>query len=210
MTSRFSPHLSRRSMMRGLVGGVGVCVGIPTLDMFLNDERDGLRRTGAPAADPLRHLFLGPRPHRHARRRLALGPEDHGRGWEMTPELESLAPVKDKVSVFSGFRVIGDGRPNVVHWSGHASILSGIAPQRERSDGRSFAGHQGGRRDRRRHPLQVARTDPHRQDGELFDPHRPQLRDARDHRRSRSTRGCSARASRTPTAPTGSRIRASC
>ena len=44
------------------------------------------------------------------------------------PELESLKPVKDKVSVFSGFRAIGDGRPNLVHWSGHASILSGIAP----------------------------------------------------------------------------------
>jgi hypothetical protein len=32
------------------------------------------------------------------------------------------------VSVFSGFRAIPDSRANQVHWSGHASILTGIAP----------------------------------------------------------------------------------
>jgi hypothetical protein len=55
-------------------------------------------------------------------------PSKTGFGYEIMPELEALKPVKDKVSVFSGFRVIGDGRPNLVHWSGHASILSGVAP----------------------------------------------------------------------------------
>jgi hypothetical protein len=55
------------------------------------------------------------------------------------PELESLKTVKDKVSVFSGFRAISDGRANLVHWSGHASILSGIAPATAgRFDGPSF------------------------------------------------------------------------
>jgi hypothetical protein len=55
-------------------------------------------------------------------------PTKVGAGYEITPELEALTSVKDRVSVFSGFRAIGDGRANLVHWSGHASILSGIAP----------------------------------------------------------------------------------
>jgi hypothetical protein len=41
--------------------------------------------------------------------------------------------------VFSGFRAIPDGRANLVHWSGHASILSGVAPaSSSRFDAPSF------------------------------------------------------------------------
>ena len=29
---------NRRSLMRGLLGGAGICVGIPLLDQFLNDN----------------------------------------------------------------------------------------------------------------------------------------------------------------------------
>jgi hypothetical protein len=66
-------------------------------------------------------------------------PSKTGHGYEIMPELESLKPVKDKVSVFSGFRAIPDGRANLVHWSGHASIMSGIAPAATgRFDGPSF------------------------------------------------------------------------
>jgi hypothetical protein len=123
MTMRFS----RRSMMRGLLGGSAICVGLPTLDAFLNGN-------GAAYADgaklPVRFgtyfwgLGLTDTPTGGTR----WVPTKQGTGYEITPELTSLAPVKDKVSVFSGFRVIGDGKPNIVHWSGHASILSGVAP----------------------------------------------------------------------------------
>ena len=123
MTLRFS----RRSMMRGLLGGSAICVGLPTLDAFLNGN-------GAAYADgaklPVRFgtyfwgLGLTDTPTGGTR----WVPTKQGTGYEITPELASLAPVKDKVSVFSGFRVIGDGKPNIVHWSGHASILSGVAP----------------------------------------------------------------------------------
>ena len=55
-------------------------------------------------------------------------PQKTGPDYEITPELQAIAALKHKVSVFSGFRVIPDTRPNLVHWSGHASILSGVAP----------------------------------------------------------------------------------
>jgi hypothetical protein len=122
-----SLRFDRRSIMRGLLGGGAVCVGIPALDQFLNGNgtawADGARL-------PVRFgtyfwgLGLTDTPTGGTR----WVPAKTGHGYEITPELESLRGVKDKVSVFSGFRAVGDGRPNLVHWSGHASILSGVAP----------------------------------------------------------------------------------
>jgi hypothetical protein len=118
---------NRRSFLRGMLQGTAVCVSIPILDRFL----DG---TGTVYADgsklPVRFgtyfwgLGLTDTPTGGTR----WVPSKTGYGYEIMPELESLKSVKDKVSVFSGFRAIGDGRPNLVHWSGHASILSGVAP----------------------------------------------------------------------------------
>jgi hypothetical protein len=129
---------NRRSLLRGMLQGAAVCVGIPILDRFL----DG---SGTVYADgkklPVRFgtyfwgLGLTDTPTGGTR----WVPGKTGYGYEVMPELESLKPVKDKVSVFSGFRAIGDGRPNLVHWSGHASILSGVAPAASgRFDGPSF------------------------------------------------------------------------
>lgn len=130
--------LNRRSFLRGMLSGTAVCVGLPVLDRFLNAN-------GSAFADgaklPVRFgtyfwgLGLTDTPTGGTR----WVPSKTGHGYEIMPELESLKPVKDKVSVFSGFRVIGDGRPNLVHWSGHASILSGVAPAASgRFDGPSF------------------------------------------------------------------------
>lgn len=122
MTSRFT----RRSLMRGALGGAAVVVGVPTLDLFL-DGNGRAYANGAPLATRFGAYFWGlGLTHTPAGTRWV--PEKTGAGWDMTPELKSLEPVKQKVSVFSGYRVIGDGRPNLVHWSGHASILSGSAP----------------------------------------------------------------------------------
>jgi hypothetical protein len=118
---------NRRSLLRGVLRGTRVCLAIPILDRFLNGN-------GAAYADetklPVRFgtyfwgLGLTDTPTGGTR----WVPSKTGHGYEIMPELEALRPVKDKVSVFSGFRAIGDGRPNLVHWSGHASILSGVAP----------------------------------------------------------------------------------
>jgi hypothetical protein len=130
--------VNRRTFLRGMLNGAAVCVGLPFLDRFLNGN-------GTAFADgamlPVRFgtyfwgLGLTDTPTGGTR----WVPGKTGRDYEIMPELESLKPVKDKVSVFSGFRAIGDGRPNLVHWSGHASILSGVAPAvTGRFDGPSF------------------------------------------------------------------------
>lgn len=133
MTARFN----RRSLMRGMLGGAAVCVGVPALDLFLDGNGQAFA-DGAKLPTRFGTYFWGlGLTHTPAGTRWV--PTKTGAGFEITPELEPLAAVKDKVSVFSGFRAIGDGRPNIVHWSGHASILSGVAPAKTGSfDAPSF------------------------------------------------------------------------
>ncbi|MBI1358672.1 MAG: DUF1552 domain-containing protein [Alphaproteobacteria bacterium] len=133
-----SLRFNRRSMLRGLLGGAGVGLGLPALDIFLDvNGKAWADGTKLPVRFGTYFWGLGLTDTPTGGTRWV--PTKKGPGYEITPELASLAPVKDKVSVFSGFRAIGDGRPNVVHWSGHASILSGIAPAVTGSfDGPSF------------------------------------------------------------------------
>jgi hypothetical protein len=124
--------------MRGLLGGTAVGIGLPMLDMFLNGNgqawADGSK---LPTRFGTYFWGLGLTDVGDGKSRWV--PKKTGKGYEVTPELASFAKLRDKVSVFSGFRVIGDGKPNIVHWSGHTSILSGYAPGVDRQmDGASF------------------------------------------------------------------------
>ena len=122
MNARFD----RRSLMRGALGGAAVVMGIPALDMFLDGNgfayADGRK---LPVRFGTYFWGLGLTDTPTVSRWV---PKTTGRDWAITPELQTLASVKNKVSVFSGFRAIGDGRPNLVHWSGSASIMTGMAP----------------------------------------------------------------------------------
>lgn len=131
-------RFSRRSVLRGMLGGAAVYVALPALDAFLNTNGNAYANgTKLPTRFGTYFWGLGLTDTPTGGTRWV--PSKVGPGYEIMPELESLAPVKDKVSVFSGFRVIGDGRANLVHWTGHASILSGIAPaSASRFDGPSF------------------------------------------------------------------------
>jgi hypothetical protein len=115
---------TRRSMLRGFVQGAAVSVALPTLDMFL-DANGKVYADGAKLPTRFGTYFwgLGLTPGRWA-------PKTIGADWELTPELQSLKGLEKKVSVFSGFRVHLDGRPNLQHWTGQAAVLSGIAAQR--------------------------------------------------------------------------------
>jgi hypothetical protein len=128
----------RRSLLRGALRGTAVCLGLPALDMFLDSSGTAWANgTRLPTRFGTYFWGLGLTDTPAGGTRWV--PKTLGPGYEITPELESLREVKDKVSVFSGFRVIGDGKPNVVHWSGHASILSGIAPSvTNKMEGPSF------------------------------------------------------------------------
>ena len=119
---------TRRSLLSGILNGTKVCVAFPVLDMFLNGNGTAFAADGAKLPVRFGTYFWGLGLTDTPTGGTRWVPSKTGPGYEIMPELEPLGLVKDKVSVFSGFRVIGDGRPNLVHWSGHASILSGVAP----------------------------------------------------------------------------------
>ncbi len=120
MTMKFS----RRSVLRGALNGAAVMVGLPALDCFLNTNGTAFADGGKlPTRLGTYFWGLGLTPGRWV-------PKTVGAKWEMTPELGSLKGLEDKVSVFSGFRVHLDGRPNLQHWTGQGAVLSGIAPAR--------------------------------------------------------------------------------
>ncbi len=114
--------LSRRTVLRGMAGGVGVSIGLPLLDVFLNDSGTALAG-GAPI--PLRFgtwaWGCGMNPERWA-------PPTEGPDYELSPELEVLGDLKHQVSVLSGFNVFLDGAPNEPHYTGVIANLTGTTP----------------------------------------------------------------------------------
>lgn len=125
-------QLSRRTLLRGMLGGVAVSIGLPALEVFLNTNQNAYATgTGFPRRFGI--FFWG-------NGILEPGvwvPPDTGAGWTPAELLAPLAPVRDDVTVVSGLNVY---TPNVVpHGSGPAGLLSG-AGLVIRGDHNTFAG----------------------------------------------------------------------
>lgn len=120
-----SRPIGRRTVLRGMLGGAAVSLGLPLLDCFLNGNGTALAQ-GAPL--PLRFgtwfWGCGMNPDRWV-------PGSEGADFALPPELEALAGVRDQVSVLSGFNVVLDGRPNLPHWTGVMATLTGSVPSVE-------------------------------------------------------------------------------
>lgn len=112
----------RRTILRGMVGGATIGVALPLLDCFLNDSGTAFAAGGGPL--PLRFgtwfWGCGVNPDRWV-------PAAAGRDFELTPEMQALAPVRQHLSVLTGFNVATDGRPNFPHITGVLSTLTGTA-----------------------------------------------------------------------------------
>jgi hypothetical protein len=118
--------ITRRSVLRGMLGGSAVTVGLPLLECFLSSTGTALA-----SGDPIPMRFgtyfwgLGLTPGRWV-------PKGLGADYEITPELQALGALRSKLSVFSGFRVLLDGRPNFQHWTGQAAVMCGQAASASR------------------------------------------------------------------------------
>ena len=110
--------LSRRTMLRGMIGGAAVAVGLPLLDIFLNDT--GTALAGGDALPKRFGIFFwgnGALPDRWVPAGTG------GPTWEPSPLLMPLASVKDKITVVSGMKVYtGNMFP---HLSGPVGMFSG-------------------------------------------------------------------------------------
>ena len=117
--------ISRRTVLRGMLGGAAVSVGLPLFDCFLNGNGTALAQ-GAPLPVRFGTWFwgCGMNPDRWV-------PATEGDDYELPPELEVLAGVKEHISVLSGFNAVLDGRPNLPHWTGVMAMLTGSVPSVE-------------------------------------------------------------------------------
>jgi len=59
-------------------------------------------------------------------------PKTQGAGYELGPELQPIADLREHVTVLSGFNVHLDGRPNHPHKSGVIGTLTGEAPAKSK------------------------------------------------------------------------------
>ncbi len=115
---------NRRTVLRGMMGGAALSVGLPYLDIFLNSNGTALAATGAPLPTCFGSWFWGCG--------LTPGlwePKTIGANYEMSPELMPLSAFKSQMNVYSGMKVFLDGKPPTPHQTGHQGALLGHVPK---------------------------------------------------------------------------------
>ncbi len=119
----FMSKLSRRRVLRGMMGGAAVTVGLPFLDCFLDSNGAALGAGGAvlPVCFGTWFYGCGLNPGRWE-------PKTVGPGYEFGVELQTLTPFKHKLNVYSQMSALLDGRPRGAHTVGPAVILQGTTP----------------------------------------------------------------------------------
>ncbi len=120
--------LSRRTVLRGLLGGTAVSIAMPPLEAMFNSTGTAYADGGTlPGRFGTWFWGNGMLPDRWI-------PDSEGEGdaWELSEQLAPLAPVKDLITVVTGLEVrVLNAIP---HTSGAAGFLSGIAPIGEEGD----------------------------------------------------------------------------
>ena len=103
--------LSRRRFLKGTLSGGVVTLGLPLLDVFLNEN-------GTALADGL------PIPMRFGTWSWGLGmskeifvPNKTGPEFDLPEEIAALAPVQRHINLFTNFHVFKDNAPNLCHHS---------------------------------------------------------------------------------------------
>jgi hypothetical protein len=114
-----SLNVGRRRVLRGVMNGAAVTVGLPFLDCFLNPNGTAFAN-GAPLPVCFGSWVagLGFNPGRWE-------PQAVGANYDMAPELKALSAFRDKINVYSGMSGYLDGKPNVVHQTGYQVCING-------------------------------------------------------------------------------------
>ncbi len=112
-------RINRRRLLRGMLQGSAVGVGLPMLDLFLNNNgtalADGSR---LPVCFGTWFWGLGLSPGMWE-------PKETGKNYTLTPQLEPLAPIIDKINIYSDMEVFLDGKQNLAHVSTIQGIMTG-------------------------------------------------------------------------------------
>ncbi|MFO0633891.1 MAG: DUF1552 domain-containing protein [Nannocystaceae bacterium] len=104
--SRFA--LSRRTMLRGAAGGATVALALPLLDAMLDDHGEALAAGGSLPRRLLTWFWgngVALNNPNDGNSGLRWTPASQGPAYELTPQLQPFANVRDYVSILSGFSV---------------------------------------------------------------------------------------------------------
>ncbi len=113
---------TRRRVLRGMMNGAAITVGIPFLDCFLNGHGTALASgVELPACFGTWVQGLGFNPG-------FWEPKVVGKGYTNNVQFQILEPFKDKVNVFSGLKVFLDGRQATPHSTGFQVSAMGDVP----------------------------------------------------------------------------------
>ncbi len=112
--------MHRRRVLKGMMGGAAVTVGLPILDCLLNESGTAFAATGKELPTRFVTWFWG----------LGLGeqnwvPKETGAKYELPPQLQSLKPIQHKLNLFSGGQVFLDGQANNTHFTGVQGHMTG-------------------------------------------------------------------------------------
>lgn len=114
----------RGFLLRGLLGGGAVTVGLPLLDLFLDNHGTAFAATTGGGPLPVRFgtwfWGCGMIPDRWQ-------PQATGADYDLPPQLAPLKDVRQHVSILSGFDVQLDGKGNLPHNSGNIGFRTGEA-----------------------------------------------------------------------------------
>jgi hypothetical protein len=121
---RSSVVLDRRTLLRGMLGGAAVALGLPMLDVFMNHHGEALA-----SGDPFPQRFglwtwgngIGADPSLWV-------PAGTGASYQLSPILAPLAPVQPEIAVVSGLAVYQPN--NAPHECGPAAVLAGCRSTR--------------------------------------------------------------------------------
>src|SRR5580658_2934348 len=111
---------TRRRVLRGVLAGSAVSVGLPLFDCLLNDSGTAFADTGAPIPTRFATWFWG----------LGIGeqewrPKSAGSDYELPWELAALKPFQKRLNLFSGSQVFLDGQANQTHFTGVQGFMTG-------------------------------------------------------------------------------------
>jgi hypothetical protein len=118
-----APTVSRRNfLLKGALGGAAVTVGLPILDLFLDNSGTTFAKPLGGGRLPVRFgtwfWGCGMIPDRWQ-------PKTVGPNYDLPPQLAPIKAVQEYVSVLSGFDVTLDGKGNLPHISGNTAVRTG-------------------------------------------------------------------------------------
>jgi hypothetical protein len=112
--------LDRRHVLRGVLAGGTLALGLPILDCMLDENGEAFADTRKPLPTRFAAWYWP----------LGLGegdwvPKKAGADYELPTQCAALKPMQKKLNFFTGGQVFRDGQPNVTHFTGCQGVMTG-------------------------------------------------------------------------------------